>query len=63
MMANKTWEVSFDGAWVDCETEHDAKMLAQELVRKGHRVTAGTLKGHSPPRSVDTGQMGAWFSE
>ena len=36
MTANRTWEVGFDGAWVNCKTELDAKMLARELVRLMH---------------------------
>jgi hypothetical protein len=40
---------------VDCRDEQDAKSLARELVRKGFRVSAGTIEGAITARRVEAG--------
>jgi hypothetical protein len=51
-MMGKTWQVSYGSVSVPCKTENDAKLLARELVKKGHQVRAETLEGQRPMRIV-----------
>jgi hypothetical protein len=62
-MLGKTWQVSYGGVSVPCKTEKDAKLLARELVKKGHRVKAETLEGQNPVRSIEPHQIAAWLVE
>jgi hypothetical protein len=40
----KTWQVSYGNASVTCKSENDTKLLARELLKKGHQVRAETSK-------------------
>jgi hypothetical protein len=62
-MLGKTWQVSYGNASVPCKTENDAKLLARELVKKGHQVSAETLEGQSPVRIIAHHQIFAWLAE
>jgi hypothetical protein len=55
------WQVNYSGIIVDCRDEHDAKSLARELVRKGFRVSAGTIEGAMATRRVEPDQMEDWL--
>ena len=46
-----------------CRTENDARLLAHELVKKGHRVAASTLASVSPPRRIENHQIDTWLHE
>ena len=35
----------------------------RELVKKGHNVSAGTLDGHNPQRSIESHRIHAWLQE
>jgi hypothetical protein len=61
MLLGRKWQVSYGSVSLQCKTEHDAKLLARELVKKGHRVSAGTLEGQSPQRSIGADQLQAWL--
>jgi hypothetical protein len=62
-MLAKTWQVSYGNASVACKSENDAKLLARELVRKGHQVQARTLEGQTPVRVIADRQIFAWLAE
>jgi esterase/lipase len=62
-MPGKTWQVSYGSVSISCKTEYDAKLLARELVKKGHNVSAGTLDGHNPQRSIESHRIHAWLQE
>jgi hypothetical protein len=62
-MLGKTWQVSYGNASVTCKSENDAKLLACELVKKGHQVQAETLEGQSPMRIIAYPQIFAWLAE
>jgi signal transduction histidine kinase len=55
------WQVHYCGIIVDCRDEQDAKSLARELVRKGFRVSAGTIEGAIAARRVEPDQMEDWL--
>lgn len=59
----KAWKVSYGSVSISCRTEYDAKLLARELVKKGHRVSAETLEGQSPARSIAAHQVPGWLLE
>jgi hypothetical protein len=59
----KTWQVSYDNVLIDCKNENDAKLLARELVKKGHQVRAQTLAGQSPMRIIAYHQIFGWLAE
>ena len=42
---------------------HDAKLLARELMKKGHQVRAETLEGQNPVRIIADNQIFAWLAE
>ena len=52
------WQLNYSGMIVDCRDEQDAKSLARELVRKGFRVSAGTIEGAITARRVEPDEMG-----
>jgi hypothetical protein len=62
-MLGKTWQVSYGNVWIPCKTETDAKLLARELVKKGHQVQAETVEGQSPIRVIGPNQISAWLVE
>ena len=62
-LAYKTWEVVYSGGIVPCTREEDAKLLARELVKKGYKVSARTIEGLLPARSVTDHQIYAWLVE
>jgi signal transduction histidine kinase len=55
------WQVNYSGIIVDCRDEQDAKSLARELLRKGFRVSAGTIEGAIAARRVEPNQMEDWL--
>jgi hypothetical protein len=55
------WQLNYSGIIVDCRDEQDAKSLARELVRKGFRVSAGTIEGAVAARRVEPDQMEDWL--
>ena len=55
----KAWKVIYGSVSVPCKTERDAKLLARELVKKGHRVSAETLEG----RSIAAHHVPGWIVE
>ena len=55
------WQVNYSGIIVDCRDEQDAKSLARELLRKGFRVSAGTIEGAIAARRVEPDQMEDWL--
>jgi signal transduction histidine kinase len=55
------WQVNYSGIIVDCRDEQDAKSLARELLRKGFRVSAGTIDGAIATRRVEPDQMEDWL--
>lgn len=62
-MSTKTWFVAYDSKSMPCNSESDAKLLARELIKKGHKVRAGTLNGHNPSRLIEAHQVLAWLAE
>jgi len=62
-MLGKTSQVSYGNASITCNNENDAKLLARELVKKGHQVRAETLEGQSPMRIIASHQIFAWLAE
>jgi hypothetical protein len=57
----KIWQ---DGSVsIPCRTENDAKLLARELVKKGHQVRAETLDGQSPMRAIEPHHVLVWLAE
>jgi hypothetical protein len=62
-MLGKTWQVSYDNVSINCKKENDAKLLARELVKKGHQVRAQTLPGQSPMRIIPYHQIFGWLAE
>ena len=62
-MTGKTWQVTFGNVSLPCRTENDARLLARELVKKGHRVAASTLASVSPPRRIENHQIDTWLHE
>jgi hypothetical protein len=60
----KTWLVTYGaGASVSCLHEVDAKLLARELIKRGHKVSAKTMEGVLPSRSIEPHQVYAWLAE
>jgi hypothetical protein len=60
----KTWEVIYGaGTTVPCTHEVDAKLLARELIKRGHKVSAKTIEGVLPARSIEPHQVYAWLAE
>jgi len=60
----KTWLVTYGaGASVPCLHEVDAKLLARELIKRGHKVSAKTIEGVLPSRSIEPHQVYAWLAE
>lgn len=57
------WQLNYSGIRVDCRDEQDAKSLARELVRKGFRVSAGTIEGAMAARRVEPDEMKDWLSD
>jgi hypothetical protein len=55
------WQLKYSGMIVDCRDEQDAKSLARELVRKGFRVSAGTIEGAITARRVEPDEMEDWL--
>jgi hypothetical protein len=55
------WQLNYSGIIVDCRDEQDAKSLARELVRKGFRVSAGTIEGAVAARRVEPDDMEDWL--
>jgi hypothetical protein len=55
------WQLNYSGIIVDCRDEQDAKSLARELVRKGFRVSAGTIEGAEAARRVEPDEMEDWL--
>jgi hypothetical protein len=55
------WQLNYSGIIVDCRDEQDAKRLARELVRKGFRVSAGTIQGAEAARRVEPDEMENWL--
>lgn len=62
-MMGKTWQVTYGSVALPCRDETDARLLARELVKKGHRVAANTLANISPPRRIESHQIEAWLHE
>ena len=58
-----TWLVTYGTASVECAHEVDAKLLARELIKKGHTVSARTLEGWLPARSIEPHQLPSWLAE
>jgi hypothetical protein len=59
-----TWQVIYEaGTSVPCSHEVDAKLLARELVKKGHKVSAKTIEGILPARFIEPHQIYAWLAE
>jgi hypothetical protein len=50
-------------ASVTCKSENDAKLLARELMKKGHQVQAKTVEGQNPVRIIADQQIFAWLAE
>jgi hypothetical protein len=63
MLLSKTWQVSYGSAVLGCKNEHDAKLLARELVKKGHRVQAQTREGQDPSRVIESHNIHSWLVE
>jgi hypothetical protein len=60
----KTWLVTYGaGASVSSTHEVDAKLLGRELIKKGHKVSAKTIDGMLPARSIEPHQVSAWLVE
>jgi hypothetical protein len=57
------WQLNYSGIIVDCRDEQDAKSLARMLVRKGFRVSAGTIEEATTSRRIEPGEMEDWLSE
>jgi hypothetical protein len=58
------WEITYGGgAKLPCVHEVDAKLLARELVKRGHKVFAKTVEGVLPARSIEPHQIYAWLTE
>ena len=55
------WQLNYSGTIVDCRDEQDAKNLARMLVRKGFRVSAGTIEGAVAARRVEPDEMEDWL--
>ena len=63
-LGSRTWEVKYGGSvTLPCAHENDAKLLARELLKKGHRVSARTIEGFLPARSIEDYQIYAWLAE
>jgi hypothetical protein len=61
---NNEWQVTYgSGATLPCAHEVDAKLLARELVKRGHRVSAKTVDGVLPARLLEPHQIYAWLRE
>ena len=61
---NTGWEVTYSsGVTLPCAHELDAKLLARELVKRGHKVSAKTVEGVLSARSIEPDQMYAWLRE
>jgi hypothetical protein len=58
--ASSAWQMSYDGIIMNRRDEQDAKGLARELIRKGLRVSAGTIEG---ARRVGPDQMEDWLRD
>jgi hypothetical protein len=59
----KTWRVSYGSVSIPCKTVTDAKLLAQELVKKGHQVRAETAGRQSSMRGIGPNPIFAWMAE
>lgn len=62
-MLGKTWRVSYGNVLTPCKSEHDAKLLTRELIKKGRQVQAETLEGQRPMRVVAPHQIFDWLAE
>jgi hypothetical protein len=57
-----TWQVIYGaGRTVPCAHEVDAKLLARELVKRGHKVSARTLEGILPSKIIEPHLVNAWL--
>jgi hypothetical protein len=62
--SHMTWQVTYGaGTIMACAHELDAKLLARELVKRGHKVSAKTREGVLPSRCIEPHQVYAWLSE
>jgi hypothetical protein len=62
--ANNEWQVTYGpGKTQPCIHEVDAKLLARELVKRGHSVSARTVEGVLPERLIWPDQIRAWLAE
>jgi hypothetical protein len=61
--AGQDLAVSYGNTSIPCKSENDAKLLARELVKKGHQVRAETLEGQSPVRIIAHYQIFEWLAE
>jgi hypothetical protein len=58
-----TWQVTYGaGRITPCAHEADAKLLAWELVKNGHKVSARTLQGILPSRIIEPHLFDAWLN-
>jgi hypothetical protein len=58
------WQVTYGGGVsLPCAHEVDAKLLARELVKKGHQVSASSVEGVLPARVIQPQQIYAWLRE
>ena len=62
-MLGKTWKVFYGTASVPSKNEFDVKLLARELVRKGHQVRAETQDNPGPVRVIKPHHIPAWLDE
>lgn len=58
---NELLVICSGGVTRPCAHEVDAKLLARELLKRGHRVSAKTIDGVLPARIVEPDQIYAWL--
>jgi hypothetical protein len=61
---NNEWQVTYaGGATLPCAHEVDAKLLARELIKRGHIVSAKTVEGVLPAKLIRPDEIYAWLRE
>ena len=59
----ETWQISFEGNVVECRDELDAKRVARDLIKRGHKVSAHAMDGDTPVYSIERHEIWTWLME
>jgi hypothetical protein len=61
--AEPRWEIQYGHEFIDCHDEHEAKIVARKLIRKGAKIVARMVLGDRVLRAIDGPDLRAWLSK